>query len=397
MAWDIRLQKSSNVAFKFALLFSVVVILIVSIPLFFYASLAIKHTEFTQRQELIDQSFALKQKFYSIKEGTGNFVYPRSLLFGSAILDEHDHAIFSLVDFIPAMVEGEFVHFHNQLFYKTTLEENPLGARYLIVSKNFSYNVVLIDFLMLLGVVLVLIFVSSFWILRRSIEPFEKANHYMDTFFKDAMHELKTPLGIIQLNLEILREKLGSHKGFDRANAALKVLVTLFEDIEYFIKNQHIEYLPACTALSDFLHERIDYFSDIAQTKEISFERQIQEGVWVEINRMELQRILDNTFSNALKYTNPKKSIKTRLYYLDQEKKRVVLEVEDEGIGIKDTHAIFGRYYRGDNIRGGFGIGLSIVKNICEKYGIIISVRSHVGHGSVFSYTFPVTLAREGS
>lgn len=366
------------------------VLLVVSIPLAFYANLALKHAQTTQRQELIDYARTLKQRIYSIREEAVYFTYPRSLLFRSAILDEAQKPLFSLLEGAPSMETGEFRHERDQLFYKTTLQENRLGARYLIVSKDFSYNDVLIEFLALLGVVLLTLFFSSFWVLRHSIKPFEEANHYMKTFFKDAMHELKTPLGIIQLNLEILRQKLGDHRGFERSQGALKVLVTLFEDIEFFIKNRHMNYLPACTSLSLLLQDRLDYFDDIAKTKEIALSGEIEAGVWVEMSEAELQRILDNTLSNALKYTHPKKRVKARLYRAKEGKNRAILEIEDEGIGIKDTQAIFGRYHRGDTIRGGFGIGLSIVKKICEKYGVEISVRSRLGKGSLFGYAFPL-------
>ena len=68
--------------------------------------------------------------------------------------------------------------------------------------------------------------------------------------------------------------------------------------------------------------------------------------------------------------------------------KNIRLVFKDEGVGIKDTSTVFKRYYRGDNITGGFGIGLSIVKNICDKNGIKIELDSKENQGSTFTYIF---------
>lgn len=74
---------------------------------------------------------------------------------------------------------------------------------------------------------------------------------------------------------------------------------------------------------------------------------------------------------------------------MDKQDENLQMRVQDEGIGIEDTKQIFERYHREDTIQGGFGIGLSIVKHICDKYGIIINVVSLPNKGSTFTYTFP--------
>ena len=76
---------------------------------------------------------------------------------------------------------------------------------------------------------------------------------------------------------------------------------------------------------------------------------------------------------------------------LQKSEDKIHLIFEDQGIGIKDPSKIFDRYYRGDKITGGFGIGLSIVKNICVKNNIKISVESQVNQGSTFSYLISST------
>lgn len=379
------MQKSREVALKFSLIFSAFVILIGFIPLLFYASLSIKYAELSQKSEILEYSHRLKHKFYSLNNDTINFIYPRSLIFRSAILDEKGEVLFSLLDSSPQLKDGEFLHIEGKLFYQSALDKNILGARHLIISKEFSYSFILLDLFLLTSFVILLIFFCSFWIMRRSIEPFARANTHMNTFFKDVMHELRTPLGVMSLNLELLEEYFGNHRGFERTKAALKVLLHVYEDIEYFIKNKHMQHGASSSNISEILEERLDYFSMIAKIKIITIHSKIVKGIWIEIHPLELQRLIDNTLSNAIKYSLPRKDITVSLSVKEG---AVCFVCEDEGIGIKDPERIFERYYRGDDIQGGFGIGLNIVKSICTKHKISIIVESEPKKGSKFIYKF---------
>lgn len=104
------------------------------------------------------------------------------------------------------------------------LSNNRLGARYLKVEKNISYKEVYLKILVLSLCIGLFIFISIYLIIKASIEPYKKANEYLDAFFNDAMHELKTPLGVIQLNLEILDEKQPDTKELNRSINAVKNL-----------------------------------------------------------------------------------------------------------------------------------------------------------------------------
>ena len=207
----------------------------------------------------------------------------------------------------------------------------------------------------------------------------------MDRFFKDAMHELKTPLGVIKINLEMLYEEFGEKRALTRANSALVSLSTVYEDIEYLIKHKRVEYAKEIIDFSGFLESRVDLFKDLISIKKLNLQLNIKSDISLYMNRQELQRVIDNTLSNAIKYTPSGGQIKVSLY---KDEESTIFKVEDSGVGIEDSKDIFQRYYRGDAIKGGFGIGLNIVKKICEKSGIVLKVDSKVGKGSSFCYTF---------
>ncbi|RUM65661.1 MAG: sensor histidine kinase, partial [Sulfurospirillum sp.] len=217
-----------------------------------------------------------------------------------------------------------------------------------------------------------------------SMRPLEQLNRYLRTFFNDAMHELKTPLGVMQLNLETLRAKEES-RVLRRLYNSMQSMILIYEDIEYHIKHTHVEYKPEKIDVSYFLRNRVEVFRDLAKVKEIVIEEDICENITLMINRIELQRIIDNTLSNAIKYSEKRRRIFVRLFH---EEEKIVLVIQDEGVGIKDTKKIFERYRREDTVKGGFGIGLSIVKHICDKNHIDITVTTSPQKGSTFTYTF---------
>jgi signal transduction histidine kinase len=94
---------------------------------------------------------------------------------------------------------------------------------------------------------------------------------------------------------------------------------------------------------------------------------------------------VDNTISNAIKYSNDDSHVEINVYTVDE---HIVFEVIDHGVGIKDTSKIFSRYYRENEAKGGFGIGLNIVKKIIDEENILLEIKSALGEGTRFRYTF---------
>lgn len=229
------------------------------------------------------------------------------------------------------------------------------------------------------------VFFLTLFFIQISFRPLERVNRYLNTFFNDAMHELKTPLGVMQLNLEFLRQENPS-KPLRRIFSSMQNMILIYDDVEYHLKYDHVEYRSEDIDVSHFLLERVALFEDLAKVKNITFTKKIDSNLHFRINRIELQRIIDNTLSNAVKYSKKNTHVTISL---DKQDENLQMRVQDEGIGIEDTKQIFERYHREDTIQGGFGIGLSIVKHICDKYGIIINVVSLPNKGSTFTYTFP--------
>jgi signal transduction histidine kinase len=95
-------------------------------------------------------------------------------------------------------------------------------------------------------------------------------------------------------------------------------------------------------------------------------------------------KLIDNLLSNAIKYAKVGTKIEVEL--LD-ETAQCVLRITNRGNTIAHPEKLFERYYREDKARGGFGLGLNIVKEICDAHGVEICVRSCEGV-TVFEYRF---------
>jgi signal transduction histidine kinase len=379
------LQKSD---IKYSIIQGIITLCIAFIPIYFYIDATIENQNIQDKISLKNYSSMIASKIDSVAyEGSETFYYPRSNIYKSAIYDHQDKVIFSLFDSIaPPFFTTEFFQDSQRIYHKHYLQSNILGAKYLITCKKINHSEVIYNVLILLITVTCLIFLSSFITIKQSIEPYKQLNLYLDNFLKDAMHELKTPLGVARINIDMLQMKLENNKHLIRIKSALKNMTVVYEDLEYYMQRHSVKNDKKQIDFSIFLEKRVEFFSDLAIAKNIEFQTNIQKDVTIFFNDIALYRIIDNNLSNAIKYSKDQSSIKVSLQQIDDT--QIILKFQDNGIGIQDTQKIFHRYYRGDTISGGFGIGLSIVKRICDQNSIDIKVESQVRKGSTFIYTF---------
>lgn len=376
------MKNETKNAFVFAMILTFLTLLLVSFPLLNYLSASLRLSKFNQEQELRLYAAEVEESIYAISSVQNTFLFPRSIVYKSAVLDASNRIVFSLIQEPIPSFDTPFYTSEHALFYKQPLRKNRLHVNYLIVQKELSYSQVIFDSLVMGGVVLLGMFGISFLLMKMLLQPHIEASIRMNNFFTDVMHELKTPLGIMQLNIEGLVQKY-KDKRLSRTLAALSTLSTLYDDLEYLIKNKTITYTTEVLDVSSFLEERVSYFEALSGAKEISLVALIEPHLFVRINRIELQRIIDNNITNAIKYSPPKSRIDL---FLTDHDAQICLKIKDQGIGIKEVDKIFERHYRGDIYKGGFGIGLSIVKSICTKYDIAIDVKSEEEKGSEFCY-----------
>lgn len=371
---------------KYILIQVLLTLLIAFIPIYFYLDSSFENQNIKDKMDLKNHAYSVISKIDSFeKENSSIFYYPRSNIYFSGIFDKNNQIIFSLLKKNNLDFFDEFLISKNEICYKNYLNENIFEAKFLVVCKEIDNSQVIYNAIILILSISCFIFLSSFFIIKQSIEPYKRLNQYLDDFLKDAMHELKTPIGVARINVDMLQMRLKNDKYILRIKSALKNMTVIYEDLEYYMQQNMVKDEKTDINFSLFLERRIEFFNDLVISKNIKFTKNIQNDIHIIFNELELYRIIDNNISNAIKYSKDGSIVEISL---QKDNNQIRLIFKDEGIGIKDKSKIFERYYRGDKITGGFGIGLSIVKNICVKNKIEIKVESQVNKGTTFIYLF---------
>lgn len=209
-----------------------------------------------------------------------------------------------------------------------------------------------------------------------------------DFFLKKIIHEMNTPLSIISLNVDNLESQLGPKEQFEAIKASSKSLSSIYNDLYYLTKKETRTSDIQNINLVKFLSSRVAFFDEMANVKNIDISLDIHKEFDMAMDSYELERVVDNTLSNAIKYSNENSNIDITLDIIED---KYLLQIKDEGIGISDTDEIFKAYYQQKDKNIGLGLGLSIVKEICDKYNIEIEVNSDT-NGTIFTYIFPQNL-----
>lgn len=381
-------MRDKNYALRYAYIYTALVAAILLAPLFFY-------TLHMKSMYEIKNEVELKKKAHLIiklmqEHGTHKeyFEYPRFATFTSGLYDLHQKKLFSLINEpIVDFKEGYHIEGEDGYYVMELSSGKYFGAKYLVVANRLSYYEVYEKSTLILLSIVVLVFLLSIFFLNRFASPFQEVNKRLDHFIKDSIHEINTPLSIINLNIDLFTRKQGSNKYMQRIKASAKVLSNIYNDMDYLIKYERLDFEKERIDMSQFLHERVEYFFEVASMKGIMLIHDIEEGIFLEMNAKQFGRVVDNNLSNAIKYSYEQGTIEVSLHLLED--KRCVLSFKDSGIGIEDVDKIFSRYYRENRQTGGFGIGLNIVSSIIKKSNIEIKVDSAPKKGATFTYIFP--------
>lgn len=206
-------------------------------------------------------------------------------------------------------------------------------------------------------------------------------------FLRYTVHETNTPLSVILTSIELYLMKHPKDRDLSKIEAAAKNIFSIYDDLSYLVKKDHIEYKKTVINLNNFLNSRIDFFREVAEFSLIKFEyTPPKEELHIHFNETKLQRIIDNTLTNAIKYTLPNENVHVSLVKVGS---HAQFCVSSRSKIIQDTDKVFEAYYREERSRDGFGLGLRLVKSICEEEGVEVDVASDDSL-TTFSYKFKV-------
>jgi two-component system, sensor histidine kinase and response regulator len=201
-----------------------------------------------------------------------------------------------------------------------------------------------------------------------------------------AFHELKTPINIIQNDLYLLELAGSKQHHIDRMSMALQALESIYDDIYYSVKQDDIALQLDKIDLIKIINKYIKKFDTILNNKNIKINTLFEDDkIIIQMPHIAFERLITNTFSNAIKYSNSGGEIDI-----------VVKQTNDLGvyfavINDSNTKTDFNKFFKTGlkehkSIKG-MGIGLEIIRNICISYDIDVNVKRYDTKVE-FGYTF---------
>ncbi len=307
---------------------------------------------------------------------------------------------FSLIEYARHIKMGENLkHFSKDFHFEIVQKDKPIpisnfamqqqefikyiptkiSLQYLKVYKSItSYEEKLsklkqkIIFIQLL--LLVVFGLISYFLARNALKPLQESIDTLDRFAKDLIHDLNTPLTAMKLNLKLLEKDLHVKelKSFIRMKKSVETILELQKSLTVLRQNKafQIAKINLCPIVYDVVELHKSNFPNLSFLVRCT-------GFEVKTNPNAIKQVLQNLISNAAKYNKPNGYIKI---YTQRNR----LFIQDSGIGIEEASKIFDREYSTHNSSG---LGLDIVKRLCDAMEIQIEVESSQ-EGSLFILEF---------
>jgi signal transduction histidine kinase len=236
--------------------------------------------------------------------------------------------------------------------------------------------------------------------LNRMRLALKKENQQRARFIMGITHDLKTPLSLIKGYTEAIEDGIADDPESQKHSLGIIVskvdqLEGMIDDLLNFVRLDSGEWrgnlMPV--NLSAFLSAYAKRVVDDAELLRRNVESHINlpSGLCVPLDERLALRAVENLMNNAIRYTKSNGNIALNAWLEDAPKRRVIIEVRDNGPGIaeQDLPHVFETFYRGTNSRReqGMGLGLAVVKSVADSHGWELAVQNNGGGGAVFSIT----------
>ena len=231
----------------------------------------------------------------------------------------------------------------------------------------------------------------------RSLRGVQRQRESIQRLLSDISHQTKTPLANLRLYSSLLMEEELTPRQREQAQVILQQSETLSFLIETLVKLSRLEtdvlaVTPKLQPLAPLLERAASQAKAAAEQKGIALQLHLQQQAEMRAlyDLRWTAEALGNLLDNAVKYTPPGGCIQVSA---TQYELFCRIDVRDNGIGIAEEEQaqIFGRFYRGRQVREqeGLGIGLYLAREIAQKQGGYLKLSSRPGQGSTFSLYLP--------
>lgn len=218
----------------------------------------------------------------------------------------------------------------------------------------------------LIGVFLLILVFSKF-----ALSPVEESYKKQKAFITNASHDIKTPLAVINAEVDLLRMDYGKNESTEEIKIQTEKLSNLTDKLILLSKMEEAETHPFCKInLSEILQNSLSTYKKVFEAEGFDFSSDVRDDIYINANEELLQRALSLILDNALKYTDKRGKIFVSLKKTD--KVQILFKNDAKEVSSGEHPEFFERFYRGDLSRNGEkegnGIGLSVVKAIIETH-----------------------------
>lgn len=251
------------------------------------------------------------------------------------------------------------------------------------------------------GTIFLFIMILGAYLIYRALQKSEEFKTHQTNFMHAVTHELKTPLTSIRLYLETLQSgNIDNFKTDEIYGKMIEDCDRLDDMVDDVLDASRLDSIKFKIELSESnlssdLDDYLNNFENYVRQQNGVLNRNIENGIKIRANCIELNRVMKVLIENGLKYSPPdRRVIDVKLTSLNN---RAVITVSDRGFGIENTELknIFDRFYRISNgntetIKG-TGLGLFIAARIIKAHGGTIKVQSAgIEQGSTFTIELPM-------
>jgi signal transduction histidine kinase len=198
--------------------------------------------------------------------------------------------------------------------------------------------------------------------------PLRNALKMNEEFVKDILHDFNTPISSMLINLKIFKREIGANPKIQRLENNIQSILSLQDNLQVFLKGVPTQ--SEDFSLKKMIESQVNYFDVLYP--DVSYKVYIDD-THLNTNKDAFKRVMDNLLSNAGKYNVANGEVAISL-------KKNELLIADTGKGIKHPSKVFGRYYKEQD--RGIGIGLHIVKKLCDELKINIEIESKEDKGT---------------